>query len=263
MTYELSVCTEMLFREFGEPMSLPQLRAVKESGIDAVEFWFWRNKDIDAIERALGETGLKTVTMVSEPQSQAVNPARQDEFVTAVKDSLPVAQRLGIPNLVLVAGETREVATDVEQRKALTDALRAAAPYAEEAGITLVLENLNSRIDHVGTYLSSTPLALEILRDVGSANVKMLYDLYHSVVMDEDPAEVLAGSIELIGHVQVADHPGRHQPGSGSVDWKKQIRALKQLGYQGGIGLEYTPSSGNSAESLRHIRDAVVDVATA
>lgn len=263
MSYELSVCTEMLFREFGEPMSLPQLKAVKESGIDAVEFWFWRNKDIDAMERALGETGLSTITMVSEPQSQAVDPARQDEFVTAVQESLPIAQRLGIPNLVLVAGETREVATDVEQRKALTAALRAAAPYAEDAGVTLVLENLNNRIDHVGTYLSSTPLALEILRDVESANVKMLYDLYHSVVMDEDPAEVLTGSIDLIGHVQVADHPGRHEPGSGSVDWKKQIRALKDLGYQGGIGLEYTPSTGKSAESLQSIRVAVVSNSTA
>jgi hydroxypyruvate isomerase len=243
-------------------MSLPQLRAVKDSGIDAVEFWFWRNKDIDAMERALGETGLSTITMVSEPQGQAVDPARQEEFATAVKESLPIAQRLGIPNLVLVAGETREVATDVEQRNSLTDAHRAAPPYAEDAGITLVLENLNSRLDHVGTYLSSTPLALEVLRDVGSANVKMLYDLYHSVVMEEDPAEVLAGSIDLIGHVQVADHPGRHEPGSGLVDWKKQIRALKDLGYQGGIGLEYTPSTGNSAESLRAIRDAVADVAT-
>jgi hydroxypyruvate isomerase len=263
MTHELSVCTEMLFREFGEPMSLAQLRAVKGAGIDAVEFWFWRNKDIDAVERALGETGLSTITMVSEPQSQAVDPSRQDEFVTAVRESLPIAQRLGIPNLVLVAGDTQEVATDGEQRKALTDALRAAAPYAEEAGITLVLENLNSRIDHVGTYLSSTPLALEILRDVESANVKMLYDLYHSVVMDEDPAEVLAGAIDLIGHVQVADHPGRHEPGSGLVDWKKQIRTLRRLGYQGAVGLEYTPSTGNSTESLRHIRDAVADVSTA
>jgi hydroxypyruvate isomerase len=260
MSYELSICTELLFREFGEPMSLSQLSAIKEAGIDKVEFWLWRNKDIDAIERALGETGVSVLTMVSEPQGQAVDPARRNEFVTAVKESLPIAVRLGIPNLVLVAGDARTSASDSEQRKALTDALRAAAPFAEEAGINLILENLNSRVDHVGTYLSSTPLALEILRDVNSANVQMLYDLYHSVVMDEDPAEVLAGSIDLIAHVQVADHPGRHEPGSGVVDWKKQFRSLKQLGYQGRIGLEYSPSTSGSAASLQHILDAVMDI---
>jgi hydroxypyruvate isomerase len=222
-----------------------------------VEFWRWRNKDLDAIERALGETGISVLTMVSEPQSQAVDPARRDEFVTAVRESLPVAKRLGVPNLVLVAGDVRESASDSEQRKALTDALRAAAPYAEEAGITLLLENLNSRVDHVGTYLDSTAVALDVLRDVASPSVLMLYDLYHSVVMDEDPAEALAGSIDLIGHVQIADHPGRHEPGSGLIDWKRQIRALDQLGYQGYIGLEYTPSAGDSINSLRHIRDAV------
>ncbi|MBT2512309.1 hydroxypyruvate isomerase family protein [Arthrobacter sp. ISL-30] len=257
MRNELSVCVEMLFREFGDPMSARQLTAAKTAGINKVEFWLWRNKDIDAIERSLADTGLSVLSMVSQPQGHLVDPAQRNEFLQGVRESIPVAKRLEIPNLVVLSGNAREGVPDLEQREALTEALRAAAPLAEEAGVTLILEPLNTRVDHVGNYLDSTKVALDVLNDVDSPNIRLLYDLYHSVVMDEDPAEVLRGAGHLIGHVQIADHPGRHEPGSGGVDWKREIHALQAVGYSGGIGLEYTPSDGDSIKSLQHIREAI------
>ncbi|MFC0624103.1 hydroxypyruvate isomerase family protein [Kribbella deserti] len=256
MAYELSVCVEMLFREHGEPMSEPQLKAVRAAGISMVEFWAWHGKDLDTIERRTGELGLRVMSMVSEPTGHLVDPGTHDEFVRGVRESVQVARRLGVPNLVVLSGNERPGVPAADQASAIVAGLRAAAPIAETAGVTLVLEPLNTRVDHVGNFLDKTPLALEILTEVDSPNVKLLYDLYHSVVMDEEPAKVLAGAAHLIGHVQIADHPGRHEPGSGDVDWQHQLLSLSTLGYEGPIGLEYSPSGPDSVASLARIRQA-------
>jgi len=246
MTLELVVGTELLFREFGAPMSAGQLAAIRDAGFGLVEFWTWRDKDLDGIRRALDQTGLSAVSMISQPQSRPVDPSRHGEFLDAVRDSIPVAQHLGIPNLVLTGGDRLPGVPAAEQQDALVRALRAAAPYAEDSGVTLLLENLNSRVDHVGTYLDRTADALDAVREVDSPNVRVLYDLYHSVVMEEDPGDVLRGSVDLVSHLQIADHPGRHEPGSGSVDWPALLRAVLETGYTGTLGLEYSPSTGDS-----------------
>lgn len=257
MAYELSVCVEMLFREHGDPMSEQQLKAVKAAGIGTVEFWMWRNKDIDSIERFTSELGLRITSMVSEPTSHLVDPSRHDEFLSGIRDSVRVAKRLGVPNLVVLSGDSRPGIPVAEQTSAIVTGLRAAAPIAESAGVTLVLEPLNTRIDHIGNFLDSTPIALELLAEIDSPNVKLLYDLYHSVVMGETPSEVLSGAADLIGHVQIADHPGRHEPGSGQIDWRQQIDTLTTIGYQGPLGLEYSPSTADSPKSMTHIQQIV------
>jgi hydroxypyruvate isomerase len=255
MTYELSICAELLFREHGPSMSLPQLTAIRSAGFDKVEFWSWRDKDVDAVERALKETGSTVVSMIG--SSGAADPRRTEDFVGGVRESIAVAQRLGATNLVVLAGDRLDFLEPSDQRQAIIDGLSAAAPSAEEAGVTLLLENLNSKVDHVGTFLDSTALALEIVGSIGSAHVKVLYDLYHSVVMEESIADVIAGSVDLLGHVQVADHPGRHEPGSGQVDWGAALSTLATLGYGGAIGLEYAPSTSDTLASVRHIRTMV------
>ena len=135
-------------------------------------------------------------------------------------------------------------------------ALRDAAPRAEQAGIVLALENLNSRVDHPGTFLDATTEALDIVDEVGSPGLKLLYDLYHSVTMGEDPSSVLRERLDRVRHVQIADVPGRHEPGSGRIDWPTTLAWLRANGYGGWIGLEYAPS-GDSAASLAFVRSAV------
>lgn len=257
MRYMLSVSTEMLFREFGDPMSIEQLRAITGTGIDMVEFWMWRNKDMRSVERAVRETGVSVLSMCADPQSHPVDPSRRDEFVDAVAQSLPVARRLGVPNLVVVAGHSLDGHSWLDQRRALTVALKEAALGAEDYGITVALENLNSRVDHRGTYLDLASSALDIVRDVDSPNVRLLYDLYHSIVMDEDPRTVLRGAIDLVAHVQLADHPGRHEPGAGRADWRRLTDDFDHVGYCGALGLEYSPSAGDSVASLSHIREVL------
>jgi len=139
------------------------------------------------------------------------------------------------------------------QRDAITEALLRAAPIASKAGVRLLLEPLNTRVDHPGYFLDSTAEALEVINDVDDPAVRLLYDLYHSIVMGEDPQQVLAGSGHLVGHVHVADVPGRHEPGTGTIDWPLQLAALRSAEYSGAIGLEYKPSR-DTESSLELIR---------
>lgn len=124
--------------------------------------------------------------------------------------------------------------------------------------MTLLLENLNSRVDHVGTFCDHTAEVISILREVNSPKVKLLYDAYHSLVIGEDPVTVLTGHVDLLGHIQIADAPGRHQPGTGVHDWTALLHTFRTLGYQGRIGLEYRPSADtiDSLTAIHQIADA-------
>ena len=251
----LSACIEWLFAEGGR--SFPdRFRAAADAGLERVEFWNLGDRNVDAIRSALRETGVRVTGFVSEPAARLVDPATHDEFVAGVRRSAAVASRLGADGLIVVSGDTQPGVSSVEQRHAIAGALGRAAPIAAEHGICLLLEPLNSLIDHKGYFLDSTPEALGIVRDVGHPSVRLLYDLYHSTVMGEDPAAVLSGAGDLVGHVHLADAPGRHEPGTGDIDWPRQLAALRTAGYEGALGLEYMPVR-DTLSSLAFIRRLV------
>ncbi|HEX4211785.1 MAG TPA: TIM barrel protein [Candidatus Dormibacteraeota bacterium] len=252
---ELSACIEMLFTE--KARALPdRIRAAADVGIRVVEFWGREGRDLTAIARSLGDSGVSLAAFSSEPGGRLVDPATRERFVTGVRDSCAVASALGSPNLIVLTGDELPEVPRERQADAVVAALREAAPIAESAGVTLVLEALNTRVDHAGYFLSSTLEALAIVQRVGSPRVRLLYDVYHSVVMDESPEEILPLIAGHIGHVHVADTPGRHQPGTGVIDWPRFFAALKDVGYKGRVGLEYKPV-GETAESLPQIRSMV------
>ncbi|WP_044559174.1 hydroxypyruvate isomerase family protein [Azospirillum sp. B4] len=251
----LAACIEWLFA--AEHPSFPdRIHAAKAAGLKAVEFHLWRDKPLDDVRRALDETGVRLASMVVEPRRSLVDPAQHDEFLAAVRDSLRAAEQTGAQALVVASGFTRPEVSRQEQHEAAVSALKRAAALAEQAGIPLVLEPLNTRVEHPGMFLDSTAEGLDMVEEVGSPNLRLLYDMYHSTVMGEDPAQVLAGRFHLVGHVQVADVPGRHQPGSGTVDWGHYIGILRELGYTGAVGLEYKPQ-GPSLETLATARAAL------
>jgi hydroxypyruvate isomerase len=134
--------------------------------------------------------------------------------------------------------------------------LKLAAPIAADAGVQLLLEPLNSVLDHKGHFLDSTPMGFEIIERVGHPSVRLLFDMYHSTMMGERPESVLAGRGNAIGHVHVADVPGRHEPGSGGIDWRRHIGAPAASGYAGTVGLEYWPTAA-SLDSLATTRRAL------
>lgn len=253
--YELSANVEWLFTEAG-PEWADRVRFAADSGFKAVEIWYWREKKLAAIGSALRDTGTRLQTMCVDPMGALPDPSSHEVFLAGLRDSIAVAEDLGSPFLVVTAeGQLTDVPRE-DQHAAIVSALRRAADLLAGKEVVLLLENLNSRIDHVGTFLDTSWETIQVVREVGSPSVRMLYDAYHSLVMDEDPSKELVGSIDVVGHVQIADVPGRGEPGSGQIDWLGQLAALRKLGYRGMIGLEYKPT----VETIQSAR-TIIDIA--
>jgi len=253
---KLSGCVESLFlREHGDMAG--RMRACAAAGLEAVEFWLWRDKDLGAIARVLGETGLALSGFCAEPRLAIVDPATHAEWLAGVRETLSVARHLGAPALIVLSGDEIPGVARAAQHAAVVAALRAAAPMAEDAGVKLLLEPLNIARDHVGYFLHSAAEGLDMVEEVGSPAVGLLYDIYHSAMMGERQDAVLAGRGHLVGHVHVADVNGRHEPGSGTIDWTARMRGLQEAGYAGPIGLEFWPTGG-TMDALERTRAVLV-----
>ena len=253
---KLSACIEWLFAD--ETDSVPQrVHLAAQAGLQGVEFHQWRNKPLDEIRKALDETGLAITSIIVEPRCSLVNESNHAAFLAAVRESLPAAQRLGCPNLVVASGFCESDRSIEKQRADMTRILGLAAGMAADAGLTLVLEPLNIRVDHPGMYLNKTRMGLDIVEEVGSEGLRLLYDAYHSAVMDESPAEALAGRMHLVRHVQVADLPGRGAPGTGNIDWQAVLGVLNEGGYTGMLGMEFKLNGQSTREALETTRAAL------
>jgi hydroxypyruvate isomerase len=233
-----SACIELLFRE--EPDVGARIRAAKAHGLDAVEFWHWSNKDLDAISAALEETGLPLAAILCEPIANITNPLTHDFFLEGVRASLKAARRLGAPMMIAQAGNVVAGMSRRAQHEALVACLGRAAEIVAGSGVAIALEPLNDRVDHPGYFLTSTREGLDIIDEVGRPEIRLLYDIYHAAVMEE-PIALLEGRVGAIVHAHLADVPGRHEPGTGSLDWQARLDWLAAHGYDGLVGLEYRP----------------------
>ena len=246
-----SACLELLFTE--APDFAERFQLAQNAGFKAVEFWSWRNKDTDEVRRALDKTGLTLCGFVTEPMLPLTDPAQYEGFLKGLRESIATAHKLGARKLIAQAGDEIYGRSRQAQHDAIVRVLKQAAPQLDSEGVTLLLEPLNTKVDHPGYYLAHTPEGLDIIEEVDSPNVRLLYDIYHSVVMDEAPREVLDGRVHLVGHVHLADAPGRGEPGSGVMKWREHLGWLTAAGYEGYVGLEYSPTKGTRA-SLDELR---------
>jgi hydroxypyruvate isomerase len=253
---KFSACVEWLFADEAADFS-DRIRLAAKSGFDAIEFWHWTSKDIGKIEVAMRETGIALASFVAEPMISLTDRSNHSDFLEGLRRSAALARRLGAKTLIAQAGNDLAGASRADQRAALTECLVHAAEILRGSGVTLGLEPLNTRIDHIGYFLGSTAEGLDIVDEVGSPNIKIVYDIYHSAVMNEKTEHVLAGRFDRVAHVHVADHPGRNQPGSGAVDLRERLNWIFANGYGGYVGLEYRPVGGTSA----HMADVLARLA--
>jgi hydroxypyruvate isomerase len=233
-----SVCVEMIFRDL--PF-LDRLDAVAATGAPAYEFWRWADKDLPAVAERARRLGLRCAGLVGSGGGPLVDPARREGFLQGLRESIEAAGAVGATTLIATTGQARPDVEPARQHASVVDGLRAAAPIAADAGVVLVLEPLNTRVDHAGYYLETTDEGLQILDEVGSPAVRLLFDAYHAAVMGEDVAATVRAHGDRIGHVHVADAPGRHEPGSGQIDYGRFFAALAESEYDGWVGLEFRP----------------------
>ncbi|MBX0294084.1 TIM barrel protein [Halomicroarcula sp. F27] len=217
---------------------IDRFEPVADLGADAVEFWTWQDKDLDAVERELDAHGLDLVGMVG-TEGPLTDPGRIDETVAEIERSVEVAADLDCPTLFVLTGDERDDASRARQRELVAEGLEAAAPAAEAAGVTLVLEPLNTAIDHPGYFLEAAEEGFDIVRTVDSPAVELLYDVYHQQVTEGNIIQTVTENVEDIGHVHVADVPGRYEPGTGELNYPNVVEAVEDAGYDGYFGFEF------------------------
>ncbi len=174
----ISACIEWLFAPEAENFA-DRIRLAHENGVEAVEFWKWTDKDVDAIEAALKETGIELTSFVAEPMIPLTDIANKDRFLDGLKESIAVAQRLGAHTLIAQAGDDLPGKSRDEQTGALIETLTHAGEILKGTGVRLGVEPLNTLIDHVGYFLPSTVKGLEIAKATGRPEVGVIYDVYH------------------------------------------------------------------------------------
>jgi hydroxypyruvate isomerase len=256
--YQLSANIELLFREAGDDAG-DRVRAAAAAGFDAVEMWFSTDKDLDSLAKALADTGVQLTSLLAGPRMTYTYPGTDlAPFHEGLDLAVQHARQLGCPRVVLASGMGFPGMSRQKNHQFIADMFGEAVARTDGSGVDFVLEPVNSRVDHPGALTDRTEDAVDVARAVGSDRLGILYDLYHSIVQGEDPATELANAAGFVKYVQLADAPGRHEPGSGDVDWPAQLAVLRASGYDGPIGLEYFPAV-ETTRSVEYIRSVAAD----
>lgn len=204
-------------------------RLLRENGLQQALF------NLPAGDWAAGERGL------------AALPGREAEFREGVELAIDYARELGCTQVNALAGIPRPGLRPQEIRTTLLGNLRHAASRLAAAGIRLLVEPINSRIDMPGFWIDSPRKALSLIESVAEPNLWLQYDVYHAQVMEGDLARTIEANLDRIAHIQIADHPGRHEPGTGEINYPYLFALLDRIGYAGWVGCEYVPAAGSEA----------------
>jgi hydroxypyruvate isomerase len=231
MTLRYAANLSMLYTEV---LFLDRFASAAAAGFAAVEFLFPYEAGVGAIRARSGEWGTLG------------DPARRDCFRRSFAEALEAADRLHCRRLNALFGNEVVGLEPSAQIDCAVENLGWAAPQAARAGVTLLVEPLNP-IDFPRYFLHTTAVALDIVAWVDHPAVRLQYDVYHAQMTEGNLIHTITTSFPYIGHVQIADVPGRHEPGTGEIDFPAVFSALDRLGYPGYIGLEYRPSSGTDA----------------
>ena len=222
---------------------LDRIRAAHGLGFAAIEFWPWRGKDVAAIAALTRELGIEVAQFTAWGFSPGLNEARNHtKFVEEVEAACAVAKTLRCTKMTVVGGNDVAGATQAQMHEQIVAGLQLAAPVAAKHEVMLILEPMNVRVDHEGHCLYGSEAAVRICRAVGSPWVKVNWDLYHCQISEGDLCGRLRDGFDQLGYVQIADHPGRFEPGTGEIHYQRVLRALHELGYRGAVGVECRPS---------------------
>jgi hydroxypyruvate isomerase len=242
--FKLSVRVEPLFRNESLPA---QMEKVAQAGYQGFEFGNWRAADPVQITQLKNKLGLECACLVGnravDPKGMTlVNPQDREGFLNEIKASSEAAKRFESTRLVTLTGNAIPSLSREAQHKSIVEGLKAAHDIVAPRGITLIVEPLNTLVNHAGYYLDHTPEAFAIMREVDSPNVKILYDIYHVQIMDGNLIASIRENIRHIGHFHVGDVPGRHEPGTGEINYRNVFRAIHEAGFHDFVAMEYVPS---------------------
>ena len=224
---------------------LDRIRETAKLGFPAIEFWPYDNKDLDAVVDLCGETGIEIAQFTAWGFEPGMNhPKNEAAFLKTIDQACEVAHKIHCKKMTVVAGNIQPDRTQAEMLAQVTRCLELAAPTLEAAQVMAILEPMNGRVDHPGHCLYGSTDALKICREVESPMVKINLDLYHMQITEGDLCGRMKEGFDQIGYLQLADHPGRNEPGTGEIHYNRVLRQAFELGYRDFVGLECRPLDG-------------------
>lgn len=256
-----SICIETFFSNLSYEERIDK---VAKFGFRAFEFWDWKTKNLKRVKREAERNNLIVALFSANRNSSLVDPSDRKSCVQEVAASIEAAHELNCSNLMLLTDALTEDGTVKKSYGHLSmkekyvnviETLRELEDLARKNNILLLLEPLNSKIDHVGYYLDSVELGFHIVSELASENVKLLYDIYHAQIMEGNLINTIRQNINSIGYFHVADVPGRHEPGTGEINYYNICKTLLELGFDGFVGFELIPS-GAPEEAIGRIRES-------
>jgi hydroxypyruvate isomerase len=261
----LSIRVEPLF----PGLSLAQqLEKVAAAGYPGYEFGDWRASDPKQIVPLQRRLGLECVCLVGNKGVNPVgmglvDPRERDGFLAEIAASAEAAERFETKAMVVLSGFRVPGMSREAMHASMVEGLKRAHDIVAKRGITMFVEVINTLAkieplnpkgdNHSRYFLDRTPEAFDIVREVGSPYFRILYDLYHVQIMEGNLIETIRANVAAIGHIHVADVPGRHEPGTGEIHFPNVFRAIRDSGYKGYIGMEYIPSK-DAMQTLRDVK---------
>jgi hydroxypyruvate isomerase len=246
---------------FAEAPFLERFGRARAAGFEAVEFQFPYDFAPDAIRAELDRYNLELVlfnlpagNFAAGDRGMANDPARIDEFRATVRTAMEYAAVLKPAKMNCMAGKRLADVPEDQQRATLIANLRDAADQAAARGILLVTEPLNPH-DAPGFFLPRPSDGFAVVAEAKHANLKVEYDVYHAQRTEGEIVATIRNNIDAIGHIQIADNPGRNEPGSGELNWPFIFAAIDDAGYDTRIGLEYKPSTERTDDSLSWMKE--------
>lgn len=245
----LCACLDSLF---GGRDDRESLGVAYRAGLRAFEIWDWRGRDLDAFHTARNEWGMRMVLLSGNSLDEPLVASDRGAAVRQVRASIEIARELGCAFVAAHAGYRS--GDDDDDRANLLAALGDLAPAAEDAGVMLTLEPLNTRVDHPGYFLRTVPQAAAVVDEVPSTAVGITYDLYHQQVQGGSLVATFEAHRGVIQHLHLAGVPGRKDPTAGEINAPFVIQAIRRRGYLGAVGLEYWPD-GDPGPSLSAVAE--------
>jgi len=253
--FTLAACAEMIFTEL--PIT-ERVRRIDDLGFQ-VEIWDWTRHDIDSLR----STGATFSSMTGYVTGDLIDPDGADELLATAEQSIAVAARLDIPRLNLHGTGLDSRGLPIKPIEVITGemwlraehTLARIATLGQREGVIFCLENLNTAVDHPGTPFAKAADTLALVAAVDDGHLRLMLDIYHAQIGEGNLVELIKKCAPYIGEVQVADVPGRCEPGTGEINYPRIAQALREIGYQGTVGLEAWASVG-SERALERFRTA-------
>lgn len=244
----ISVCIDAIYEGLDPVIAMEQVKAL---GLDTIEFWTWWDKDLGAIKRAKDNLDMNISTICTKFIS-LVDEKKHNEYITGLKETIEACKYLGVTHIISQVGDELSQPRSL-QHKALVEGLKKCVSILEENNITLMIEPLNTKIDHGGYYLTTSSEAFEIINEVNSPNVKVIFDMYHQYITEGNLLHNISENIGSIAHFHAAGYPGRHELDEGEINYPFLFETIDTLNFEGYIGFEYFPKEDQEEGLLRFL----------